>query len=145
MENEKYIWEKGPFRKDPYSIPEGYFKDFPDRLMEKLVKEEALQAVGKRVLFRPWMAWVSGMAASLVIGWVGFNSLYIKPIQEVRFQESLSLIVDYYGEELHEGELAGYLADNELAIETPVVIEVDGLIQLDPGSAEQYIYESVGF
>jgi len=139
------MWDKAEFRKDPYSVPQGYFNDFPDRLMERLLKEEALHDVGQKVLFRPWMAWVSSIAAVLAIGWIGLNSLYIKPIQELRFQESLSLIVDYYGEELHEGELAGYVSENELAIGAQTIMELDGLIMIDPGFAEQYIYETVGF
>ena len=126
-------------------MPDGYFNDFPERLMVRLLQEDGVPAVARRALFRPWMALATGVAAVLVIGWIGFSFLYIKPVQEVRFQESLALIVDFYGEELHEGELAGYFAENELVVEIPTGSEVNGFIQIDPGLAEQYIYESVGF
>ena len=90
------------------------------------------------------MVWVSGIAAVLVLGWFGLRTFYLKPLQEVRFQENITLFVDYYGEELHEGQLAGFLEDNKIDLKRQTTTDVNEIIQMDPDLAEEYVYESVG-
>jgi hypothetical protein len=146
MNNENYIWENDRFRKDPYKVPEGYFEGFPDRLMDRLNQSSSLQTTPeKHRMIRPWMAWVSGIAAIIVLGWFGVRNFYWKPLQEVRFQENITLFVDYYGEELHEGELAGFIEDNKIDFTKSSSNEMNELIQIEPDLAEEYIFESVGF
>ena len=146
MNNENYIWENDRFRKDPYKVPEGYFEGFPDRLMDRLNQSGTLVSTSeKQRMIRPWMAWVSGIAAVMVLGWFGVRNFYWKPLQEVHFQENITLFVDYYGEELHEGELAGFLEDNKIDLTKSTSNEVNVLIQIEPDLAEEYIFESVGF
>jgi hypothetical protein len=146
MNNENYIWENDRFRKDPYKVPEGYFEGFADRLMDRLNQSDTLlPAPDKRRMIRPWMAWVSGIAAIMVFGLFGVRNYYWKPLQEVRFQENIALFVDYYGEELHEGELAGFFEDNKIDLTRSSSNEVNELIQIEPDLAEEYIFESVGF
>jgi len=145
VNKEKYIWEGNRFRKDPYKVPEGYFEDFPDRMMEQLNQAIMIKPMENRRLMRPWMAWVSGIAAVLVIGWFGIRTYYWQPLQEVRFQENIALFIDFYGEELHEGQLAGYFEDNKIDVKKQATTEVNEFIQLEPDLAEEYIYESVGF
>jgi hypothetical protein len=144
MNIEKHIWENERFRKDPFSVPEGYFAGFPDRMMARVNQAVSDVPTKKRKIVRPWMAWVSGIAAVLVIGWFGFHTFYWKPLQEVRFQENISLLVDFYGSELHEGQLAGYFEENKIDLKKQVAIDVNELIQIEPDLAEEYIYESVG-
>jgi len=145
MNKENYIWENEGFRKDAFKVPDGYFAGFPDRMMEKLNQPVPVLTLQRRRLIRPWMAWVSGIAAIFIIGWFGFHNFYLKPLQEVRFQENISLFVDYYGGELHEGQLAGYFEENSIDIIKEASTEVNELIQIEPDLAEEYIYESVGF
>ena len=144
MNTDKYIWEDERFRKDPYKVPEGYFAGFPDRMMERLNQAVTVRPLAKQRLIRPWMAWVSGIAAVLAVGWFGVRTYYLKPMQEVRFQENIALFVDYYGEELHEGQLAGFFEENKIDIKKETSTEVNELIQIEPDLAEEYIYESVG-
>jgi hypothetical protein len=144
MDEEKYIWEKEGFRKDPYRVPEGYFADFAGKVMERLKDEAPIQERNVR-LFRPWMAWVSGAAALIIVGWMGIRNYYWMPLQENRFQESIALMVDYYGEELHEGELAGYFEDNRIEVLGQGAADMMQVIQIEPDMAEEYIYESVGY
>ncbi|MCX6226798.1 MAG: hypothetical protein NTV01_18970 [Bacteroidia bacterium] len=145
MDEEKYIWENSRFRKDPYTMPDGYLAGFPDRMMERLMQPVNFKTPEHRRAIRPWMAWVSGIAAVLVVGWFGARTYYWKPLQEVRFQENIELFVDFYGGELHEGELAGYMEENKIDLKGQSTSEVNELIQIDPNLAEEYIYESVGF
>ena len=109
------------------------------------VQSEAPSGMQKTKLLRPWLAWVSSAAAILVIGWIGIQAWYLKPLQESRLQESISLMVDYYGEELHEGELAGFIEDNQIYMNIPRSEDVMEVIQIEPDMTEEYIYESVGF
>jgi GH24 family phage-related lysozyme (muramidase) len=51
MDEEKYIWEKEGFRKDPYRVPEGYFADFAGKVMERL-KDEAPHTRAERPAFQ---------------------------------------------------------------------------------------------
>lgn len=145
MNEEKFIWEHKGFRKDPYTLPEGYFTGFPDRMMNRLNQQASAIHQEKLRVFKPWMAWVSSIAAILVIGWFGFHTFYIEPLQEVRFQENIALFVDFCGEELHEGQLAGFFEDNKIEVAQQTLTETDELVQIEPDLAEQYIYESVGF
>jgi hypothetical protein len=145
MDTEKYIWENDRFRKNPYQVPDGYFAGFPDRMMDRLNKEVVLATPTSKRIFSPWMAWVSGIAAILVLGWFGVRTFYLKPLQEVRFQENVALFVDFYGEELHEGDLASYIEENKIDILKTSAIEVNELIQIEPDQAEEYILESIGF
>ncbi|MFA6127401.1 MAG: hypothetical protein WC699_08860 [Bacteroidales bacterium] len=144
MNNENYIWEKGGFHKDPYHLPEGYFTDFPDRMLDLVRQSDILAAREKKSMIRPWMAWASGIAAVLTIGWFGVRTYYWKPMQEVRFQESIALMVDFYDGELHEDQLAGYFEENKIDLVKQSGNEVNALIQIEPDLAEEYIYETVG-
>ncbi len=145
MNKENFIWEKDGFNKNPYSVPDGYFAGFADRMMEQLMDPEVAAVRDKRRLIRPWMAWVSGIAAVLLVGWFGMQTLFVKPVNEASIQENIALMVDYYGEELHEGDLAGYFEDNKIDYKGQASIEVNALIQFEPNLAEEYIFESVGF
>lgn len=144
MEEDKYIWENDRFRKDPYQVPEGYFEGFQARLMARLNQDTASGMPIKRGIVRPWMVWVSGIAAAMVIGWFGVRTYYWKPMQEIRFQEKITLLLDFFDGELHEGQLAGYFEENTIDVKKETVTEVNALIQIEPDLAEEYIYESVG-
>lgn len=145
MDKEKYIWENDRFRKDPYQVPDGYFAGFTERMMERVKQEPVIMTVERRRLIRPWMAWISGVAAVLLLGWFGLRTFYFKPMQEVRLQESIALFVDFYGQELHEGDLAGYIEDNKIDVLNKTSTEIDEMIQIEPDQAEEYIMESIGF
>jgi hypothetical protein len=145
MSQDKYIWENDQFRKDPFAVPEGYFAGFPDRMMERIHEADLVVEPARVRILRPWMAWVSGIAAVLVIGWFGIRTFYQKPLQEVTIQENIALFVDFYGEELHEGELAGFIEDHEIDLKKQSDVEVNDLIQMEPDLAEEYIFESIGF
>ena len=145
MTTEKYKWESDGFRKDPYSIPAGYFETLGDRVMSRVDPVTEAPAVVRRSLVRPWMTWVSGIAALLVLGWFGLQELYLKPHQELRIQESLSHFTDYYGEELNEGQLAGFVADYEVEMSFQTLVDYHDLINAEPESTEDLIYESIIF
>jgi hypothetical protein len=145
MNKENYIWENQEFRKNPYRVPDEYFASFPDRIMDRIMDEQIDESVNYKRLLKPWMAWASSIAAVLIIGWFGVRSFYWKPLQEVRLQEQIALVVDYYGNELNEGRLAGYLIDNNIEVHNTTESEVNALIQMEPDLAEEFIFESVGF
>lgn len=145
MSEEKYIWEDKKFNKNPFRVPDGYFDHLSDRILSR-VNENPVESikVSHRIL-RPWMVWVSSAAAVLIMGWFGFQNLYLRPHQEAVFQEGVSLFVDYYAQELHEGELANYIADHQIDLTTSSAVDYNYLIQIEPEMTEEMIYESVNF
>jgi hypothetical protein len=145
MNKEHYIWENQEFRKDPYRLPDDYFHSFPERIMDRIRNQQSENMAKPTRFIQPWMAWVSSIAAILVLGWFGVRSFYWKPLQEVRFQEQIALVVYYYGNELNEGKLAGYFIDNDIELSNQSIGEVDALIQMEPDLAEEFIFESVGY
>jgi hypothetical protein len=144
MNKGKNIWEEEGFRKNPYKVPESYFAGFPDRMMQRLSLAASDEPVKRGKILRPWMAWASGIAAILAIGWFGIRTYYWKPLQEARFQERIALFVDFYGEELHEGSIAEFITDNNIVMSEQVQVNVDELVQTEPDLAEEYVYESLG-
>ena len=145
MEEQKYNWQGAKFQQDPFKVPEGYFDTLSDRILRRIDQDSSIQAVRRTTIMRPWMAWVSGIAAALVIGWFGFSELYLKPHQELRFQEELAVFVDYYGEELHEGQLAGYFEQYNIEVTLKSGVDYQDLILTDPENTEELIYESIDF
>ncbi|HBB93333.1 MAG: hypothetical protein A2X22_13495 [Bacteroidetes bacterium GWF2_49_14] len=145
MATEKYIWEKDGFRKDPYRIPQGYFESLGDRIISRIDPGTEAPLTVRPTLIRPWMTWVSGIAAVFVLGWFGLREFYLKPHQELQIQESLSHFTDYYGEELNEGLLAGFVADYEVEVSFLTQIDYQDLINAEPESTEELIYESIIF
>ncbi len=145
MTTEKYKWESDGFRKDPFSIPEGYFESLGDRIISRIDPVSEAPVAERRSLVRPWMTWVSGIAAVLVLGWFGLREFYLKPHQETQIQESLSHFSDYYGEELNEGQLAGFVADYEVEVSFQTQVDYQDLINAEPESTEELIYESIIF
>lgn len=145
MSEEKYVWEGKEFNKNPFRVPDGYFDYLPDRILSRITEEPVTSGKPSHRIIRPWMVWVSSAAAVLVMGWFGFQNLYLKPHQEVLFQEGVSLFVDYYAQELHEGELVNYIIDNQIDLTASSSVDYEYLIQIEPEMTEEMIYESVNY
>lgn len=100
MKNEEYIGklqEKG-LKEKPFNIPEGYFSSFPERMQDRIRKEEAekvpVRSIGRSV----WM----GMAAA-ILGAALITTFLLRTV----FSDSA---VDYSEMALME-ELEGYRSD----------------------------------
>jgi hypothetical protein len=144
MKEERFIWESGSFKKDPFKVPEGYFDNLSDRIMASIGEAPSSETNRRKSLIKPWMIWISSAAAVLVLGWFGISELYLKPHQEKAFQQELTLLVDYFAEELHEGQLAGYVEDYDVEVTFKTGVDFQDLIESEPEAAEEIIYQSLG-
>ncbi len=144
MNKQHDILEDKHFRDTGFSVPEGYFDDFPERMIERIRLEQPLRVKHKQLgFYRPWMTWVSGVAAILVIGWIGFRVLIQRPSEEALFQDRLEFLVEYSGNELNEALLAGYIEEKGIVLTNQDNTEIDNFIRNNPDQAEELIYESI--
>lgn len=59
-------------------------------------------------------------------------------------QQDLSLLVDYFADELHEGQLAGFVEDYDVEVTFKTGVDYQDLIESEPEAAEDIIYQSLG-
>jgi len=144
MKEEKFIWESGNFRKDPFKVPEGYFDTLADRVMARVGESSGKEEAARKRFIRPLMVWITSAAAILLFGWFGFSELYVKPHQEKLLQQDLTLLVDYFADELHEGQLAGFVEDYDVEVTFSTGVDYQDLIESEPVTAEEFIYQSIG-
>ncbi|HYX08055.1 MAG TPA: hypothetical protein VE912_15095 [Bacteroidales bacterium] len=61
---------------NPFSVPDGYFDTFPERLMRQVVKEKTTSFSQRMFqLVRPQFALAGGLLLFALIGYVGFSFL----------------------------------------------------------------------
>ena len=83
---------------------------------------EAIRQDGKereaRVLkIWPAVTWVSGIAATLLIGFILFQNLYLRPEQDRRMAQELEWFLNYANPELDVDALAYYAAEEGINLE----------------------------
>ena len=110
MKTEKNWQEKGRAGQ-PFKVPEGYFDQFEDKLMERIMEESEKKKV--RLLSPKLVRWISGVAAVLLIGFIGFQQLHLKPMQIAMDQESMYAVIEFYAQDLDDASLAEFMAEND--------------------------------
>lgn len=144
MEGRNIDWKKDFSEGTVFKVPPDYFEGLPDRIMDRIHKEGHSSDRAPRVrTFNPWMAWVSGAAAILVIGWFGFRTLFFQADQEKIRQQQIAYFIDYYGDDFNEGHLAGFIEEAGFEIVDTEITEYDELIEDEPDHTEALIYESI--
>jgi len=132
------------FRDGGFSVPDDYFRNLPEKIMDRIHLEGSSSVQKKTVrLYRPWMAWVSGMAAVLVIGWLGFSLFIQRPSDEALFQDRLQFLVEYSGNDLNEALLAGFIEEKGIVLNKQDNSDMESIIQIFPDQAEGLLYESI--
>lgn len=130
---------------EPFRVPEGYFSGVTDRVLERIREEEAGSARVRVIRWKPVLTWVSGAAAILIIGMLGLRAFYLLPMRESRVREDIALFVEYYGEELQEVQLARYAEQSGIDLPVNQASGMDAIIEMEPESVEEFIYETIGF
>ncbi|MFO7617523.1 MAG: hypothetical protein R6V75_09750 [Bacteroidales bacterium] len=127
-----------------FPVPEGYFEEFPGRMMQR-IHQEGLKPVSRRhkISFHPWMSWASAAAAVLLVAWLGIRTFLPTTDREDLLAQKMQFMVEYYGEDLNEAILAGYLEDQDILLTAGENLEIDDLIYYHPDHAESLVYESI--
>jgi len=113
MNEEKLKADKFEGDQNPFKIPKGYFKDSRDRIMD-VISDDVSDKPVKRIALRSNLYWISGVAASLIIGFVLFQNLYLSPRQDSKMAQEIEWFVNYTESELNSGLLASYMAEEGL-------------------------------
>jgi hypothetical protein len=116
MNEENFYINKLKEAENPFKVPDGYFEESRARIMDAISKEgiEKPVKVGR---LKSRLLWVSGIAASLLIGLMLFQNLYIKPQQEIKMTQEIEWFVNYASLELNSGLLSSYVADEKINID----------------------------
>jgi len=101
--------------KNPFLVPPGYFQESKDRIMG-ILAEENHNSGTRKVFLRAAVYWAGGIAAALLIGFLLFQNLYMKPQREVRIVEEINWFINYAGPDLNEVSLASFVADEEIEL-----------------------------
>lgn len=108
-------WQEMRRAGQSFKVPEGYFDQFEDKLMERI--KEGSEKKKVRFLNPKLVRWVSGVAAVLLIGFVGFQQLHLKPQQIEMDQESMYAVIEFYAQDLDDTYLAEFMAENDVFAE----------------------------
>lgn len=111
-------------KKNPFLVPPGYFTESRAQIMQKIATEGSISPV-KEFKIRTRLLWVSGIAASLLIGLLLFQNMYIKPHRDNLLALEIDWFINYAGSDLNDVTLASYFADEGISFDDPYDEAVD--------------------
>ena len=121
-ENNNKVVLKGD--KNPFLVPEGYFEESRREIMGKIA---ATKDAGRerKLKIRTRLMWVSGIAATFLIGVVLFQNFVKKPDYELLMAQEIEYFINYSGPDLNVGTLASYIVDEGISFENMNIIPRD--------------------
>jgi len=128
MKKETNWQEKGRVGQ-PFKVPDGYFDHFENRMMDRIKEESEEKKV--RFLSPKVVRWVSGVAAVMLIGFVGFQQLHLKPQKIQMDQEAMYAVIEFYAQDLDDVSFAELMAENDAFNEEELSSEDDLLDYMD--------------
>ena len=107
----KKMWQRGDVE-NPFLVPDGYFEDFQSRMM-KVIQGTEKRPRG-RVISIKLTRWVSSVAAVLLLGFIGFQQLYLKPMHDLRAKDAMYSVFEYFAMDMDDLSMTKLIADNEV-------------------------------
>lgn len=123
-------------KKRPFSVPEGYFDSFPEKVRGRMSNEEvSVVSVPERVwqVLRPQLSLAAVIIGFAIIGYIGFNTL-IQSEKQLLSDEVITEYVDYYHDDFSEYYIMGMLDSDDIELE-------DGGYFDDADSYVDYLYQ----
>ena len=77
------------------------------------IREEEKKEV-RSIINLPITRWLSGAAAILLLGFIGFQQLYINPHNDLRAEEAMYSVVEFFAMDVDDWTMTEIMADNEL-------------------------------
>lgn len=102
--------------KNPFLVPDGYFEESRARIMESIAAEQVENVPGI-IRLRSGIIWAAGIAASLVVGFLLFQNLYLKPAQSEKLAQEIEWLINYAGPELNSATLAYFASEEGLNLD----------------------------
>jgi hypothetical protein len=106
-------------KKRPFTVPEGYFNSFPEKIRERLQNEEvSAVSLPERVwqVLRPQLSLAAMITGFAVVGYIGFNTL-ITSESQLLSDEVITEYVDYYQHDFSDYYLLSMLDFDDLELE----------------------------
>lgn len=100
---------------NPFLVPPGYFRESRERILG-IIAEENHNSRARIVFLKTAVYWTGGIAAALMIGFLLFQNLYLKPQKDVRIAQEINWFINYAGPDLNEVSLASFIADEEIEL-----------------------------
>ena len=122
-------WKEKGREGNPFKVPDGYFDQFEDLMMERI--KEVGEDKKVRLLTPKIVRWVSSIAAVLLLGFIGFQQLHLKPQQIKMEQETMYAVIEFYAQDLDEATLAEMMAENNVFDEEDTNSDDDLLDYMD--------------
>jgi hypothetical protein len=122
-------------KKRPFSVPEGYFDSFPEKVMGRLQNEqESVISVPERVwqVLRPQLSLAAVIIGFAIIGYIGFNT-FIQSDRLLLTDDAITEYIEYYQNDFSDYYLVSMLDFDELELE-------DGGYFDDSDSYMDYLY-----
>jgi len=110
--------------KNPFLVPDGYFMESRKRIMESIAGDTKVKTNRIRVL-RSRIVWAAGIAASLVLGFLLFQNLYLKPLHGEKLAREIEWFVNYSGSELNSATIAYFASEEGISIDEITGSEID--------------------
>jgi len=79
----------------------------------------------------------------LLVAWLGIRTFTPTIGHEDFLADKMRFMVEYYGDDLNEAILAGYLEDQDSQLTASENLELEDLIFYHPDHAESLVYESI--
>ena len=112
MKNGDSINWQGGAKANPFKVPDNYFEDFQSRMLDSIREEEKKEV--RSIINLPITRWLSGAAAILLLGFIGFQQLYINPHNDLRAEEAMYSVVEFFAMDVDDWTMTEIMADNEL-------------------------------
>ena len=103
------IWQEKA-KDNPFRVPDGYFESFQSRMMNT-ISESDQKTKGKTISMR-MTKWISGVAAVLLLGLIGFQQFYLKPHHDEIASEAMYSVIEYFAMDLDDMSMTELMADN---------------------------------
>ena len=136
MKTQNEIPERFRGERNPFLIPEGYFEQSRAGIMERIAREGAKER-SRVINLRSRLIWASGIAASLVVGFILFQNLYLRPLASERIAQEIDYFINYSGSDLNSATLAYYAAEEG--------IDIDELTGSEPDVQQSTLLEMTDF
>jgi hypothetical protein len=133
---------EGTEKRNPFTVPEGYFDSFPARLAERLQHEKPVDIPLRERIWetiRPQLALASAIAAFALVGYFGFRS-FVETGDEWISDEVIEDYMNYHRNEFTDYYLLSLLEENDFYLEQETDHDID-LYTDDPDLYIEYLYQ----
>lgn len=103
-------------RENVFRVPDGYFEEFPGKMMQRIGNEGERQQVIRpgRKLFKPQFAVAAAILAFAVLGYLSLRYLFTDSTNQELSPQEIAEYIEYYASDLDEGLYYEVLDDIEV-------------------------------